>query len=66
LPAIPQHLIEEIRGNRVVAFVGAGFTAPAGFPGWADLLLKTSHAAYSDEVISSDEKLTIERLLVRY
>ena len=37
---IPPHLVEELRQGRVVAFVGAGFTAPAGFPGWKELLLR--------------------------
>lgn len=35
---IPQHLLNEIRAGRCIAFVGAGFSAAAGLPGWARLM----------------------------
>ena len=33
----PQHLVDEIKSGRCVAFIGAGFSAPA-LPGWMELL----------------------------
>ena len=38
---VPKSLIDEIRAGNCVAFVGAGFTAPA-IPVWSDLLKKIS------------------------
>lgn len=35
---IPKALIDTILRGECVAFVGAGFSAPAGLPGWKDLL----------------------------
>ncbi len=40
LDPLPPDLLEEIREGRCVAFVGAGFSAPAGLPSWRDLLLR--------------------------
>eukprot|EP00747_Dinoflagellata_sp_TGD_P225160 gnl/TRDRNA2_/TRDRNA2_98521_c0_seq1.p1 gnl/TRDRNA2_/TRDRNA2_98521_c0~~gnl/TRDRNA2_/TRDRNA2_98521_c0_seq1.p1 ORF type:complete len:398 (+),score=62.80 gnl/TRDRNA2_/TRDRNA2_98521_c0_seq1:62-1195(+) len=42
---LPQHLINELRSGNVIAFVGAGFSLPAGFVGWKNLLLKIAEAA---------------------
>ncbi len=39
------HLISEVRRGHCVAFVGAGFSMPAGFPSWDGLLRKMLDAA---------------------
>ena len=35
---IPPRLVEEINDGNCVAFLGAGFSVPAGLPGWVELL----------------------------
>lgn len=35
---VPDELLAEIRAGNCIAFVGAGFSAAAGTPGWAELL----------------------------
>jgi hypothetical protein len=42
---LPAHLISEVRRGHCVAFVGAGFSMPAGFPSWDGLLRKMLEAA---------------------
>lgn len=46
-PQIPQRLLDEINDGNCVAFLGAGFSVPAGLPGWVQLL----------EAISSHPKI---------
>ena len=60
---IPPHLIEELRAGRVIAFVGAGFSAPAGFPGWKQLLLKIAQAAHDESAIPADVHALVKTLL---
>jgi hypothetical protein len=45
--AVPQHLIDEIAAGRCVAFVGAGFSAPA-VPAWTGLLEGLAEKAQLD------------------
>jgi len=45
---IPRHLIREIQGGNCVAFVGAGFSAPA-VPDWDTLLYRISQSPHIDE-----------------
>jgi hypothetical protein len=45
---LPAHLVEELRAGRVIAFIGAGFSVPAGFPGWKKLLLQIASTARED------------------
>lgn len=40
VPTIPVHLIDELQRGNVIAFIGAGFTAPAGLPTWSALLVQ--------------------------
>lgn len=35
---LPEHLVNQIRAGNVIAFIGAGFTAPAGLPTWPGLI----------------------------
>src|SRR4051812_13991634 len=46
--AIPQHLVDEIAAGRCVAFVGAGFSAPA-VPAWTGLLEGLGQKAVLDD-----------------
>jgi CheY-like chemotaxis protein len=46
--AVPQHLIDEIAAGRCVAFVGAGFSAPA-VPAWTGLLEGLAEKATLDD-----------------
>lgn len=41
---IPSELVEEIKAGKCVAFVGAGFSAAAGMPGWSQLLRDMARA----------------------
>lgn len=47
-PPIPQHLLDQIAAGRCVAFVGAGFSAPA-VPAWKALLEGLGEKAALDE-----------------
>lgn len=60
---LPPHLIEELRAGRVIAFVGAGFSAPAGFPGWKQLLLKITQAAKTEGALPADVHELVGTLL---
>lgn len=40
LVEVPRALVEEVRAGNCVAFVGAGFSAAAGMPGWRHLLAR--------------------------
>ena len=42
---IPAHLLKEIEAGNCVAFVGSGFSVPAGFPTWHDLILGVTNRA---------------------
>src|SRR4051794_5731130 len=44
---LPNDLLEHLISRRCVAFVGAGFSAPASMPGWAGLLSELIDAAVS-------------------
>ncbi len=59
----PSHLISELRAGRVIAFVGAGFTASANFPTWKDLLLKTADAAQAEGKLGSSTVELVKQLL---
>jgi hypothetical protein len=54
---IPQHLINEIRRGACVAFVGAGFTAAAGMPRWAQLLERIINAGVRDGLLLQESDL---------
>ena len=49
-PTIPPHLVQELLRGNVVAFVGAGFSRPAGLPLWGSLL----HQIALDNVTALD------------
>jgi hypothetical protein len=56
---IPPKLLEAIRRGRCVAFVGAGFSAPAGIPEWGGML---RGVADHSKVSVADRKHIEERL----
>ena len=60
LSEIPNHLIQEIRQGNCVAFIGAGFSAPA-VPDWDTLL---SRIAQSTE-IEDGTRDRVARLLIQ-
>ena len=62
-PQIPDHLVDEILAGNCVLFVGAGFSAPAGFPGWKKLLLNTADHGHEEGKISSELKELVGQLL---
>lgn len=49
---IPKHLLEEINCGNCVAFVGAGFSACAGFPTWKNLLIAIAEKALETRKLS--------------
>ena len=55
---IPLHLINEIREGNCVAFVGAGFSAPA-VPNWDDLL----NGIAADCKVSDEAEVRVKELL---
>lgn len=59
---IPQHLIDELRSGNVIAFLGAGFTLPAGLPDWVGLLRKVKEQ-FMD--LKPSIKVEIDRLIKR-
>ena len=61
--AIPETLLSEFASENVAVFVGAGFTAPAGFPGWKNLLLTIADLGCKEGTVSADLKAAVQRLL---
>ena len=57
---IDPHLIEEIRSGNCVAFVGAGFAAPA-VPNWDDLLRRIS----DKDGVPEETKKRVDSLLIQ-
>eukprot|EP00743_Colponemidia_sp_Colp-15_P010993 GILK01012196.1.p1 GENE.GILK01012196.1~~GILK01012196.1.p1 ORF type:complete len:880 (+),score=135.42 GILK01012196.1:82-2640(+) len=51
LSEIPPHLIEEIKSGNCIAFVGAGFSAAAGFPTWATLIHRLNRKAFETDYL---------------
>lgn len=62
-PHIPPGLIASIRAGECVAFVGAGFSAPAGFPMWSDLLRRIASAASADGRLAAELAATVDELV---
>jgi hypothetical protein len=60
---VPPELMAQLKQGRVIAFIGAGFSAPAGFPGWKELILKTASAACEDGVITKEAGVDVQELL---
>ncbi|SVE04273.1 uncharacterized protein METZ01_LOCUS457127, partial [marine metagenome] len=60
LSEIPDHLIREIRQGKCVAFVGAGFSAPA-VPDWDTLLPRISQSTEIEDVTRD----RVARLLIQ-
>lgn len=60
---LPADLIEQLRSGRVIAFLGAGFTQPAGFPGWKQLLEQTCDTALKEGVLSKELSSLVQELL---
>jgi hypothetical protein len=52
---VPVHLVEEIRNNRCVAFLGAGFTGAAHFPTWTTLIQAIADSAKKSDRIPQDQ-----------
>lgn len=59
LARIPDELVRLVRERRVIPFVGAGFSAGLGLPGWGDLL---ADVASDLRIGESDPELTYEQL----
>jgi hypothetical protein len=57
---IPEHLLNEIKSGRCIAFVGAGFSIPAGLPTWTQLLERVLDAEEKDLNIKLEEDLKLE------
>jgi transcriptional regulator with XRE-family HTH domain len=49
--AVPEALLEEIRGGHCVAFVGAGFARAARLPAWGELLREVARRARLDAAL---------------
>ena len=60
---LPEHLVTELRAGRVIAFIGAGFSAPAGFPGWKNLLLEIAEQAEADGALPAEVRALVVSLL---
>jgi hypothetical protein len=52
LQQIPPELVREINAGNCVAFVGAGFSAAANLPSWAQLLARLATEAGNEEVVA--------------
>ena len=61
--AIPDSLLSEFAAGNVLIFVGAGFSIPAGFPGWKSLLLAVAELGHEEGAISTELKGIVERFL---
>jgi hypothetical protein len=57
--SLPEHLVHEILAGNCVAFVGAGFSAPAKLPTWPELLTTLA------EPLDADLKGHVMRLVAR-
>jgi hypothetical protein len=55
---IDPRLLEDIRGGKCVAFVGAGFSAAAGLPPWPDLVRAVASALAPEEFAEHRATLT--------
>jgi hypothetical protein len=54
---IPPALIQAIKSGNCVAFVGAGFSAPAQLPGWSDLLKRIVAKSVTIGLLQDQEKI---------
>lgn len=69
--ALPDALLTDLARGRVVAYVGAGFTAVCGLPGWSQLLREligridgaTAHRGTNARAKAAAQKLAAERAL---
>ena len=59
------HLLDQINEGKCIAFVGAGFSAPAKLPTWKALLTKTLESAHGKGEIDYEFKEEIEKILQR-
>ncbi|KAA6482235.1 SIR2 family NAD-dependent protein deacylase [Bacillus swezeyi] len=51
---IDNYLIRQIISNRVVPFIGAGFSRDFGYPGWIDLLKKVMKEIQISDLVGDD------------
>lgn len=58
---VPEALLSEIHAGNCVAFVGAGFSAAAGTPGWAELLRLVTRRAGVPKQVRQHIEERIER-----
>ncbi|MBW2731523.1 MAG: SIR2 family protein [Deltaproteobacteria bacterium] len=62
---VPDALVSDVLAGNCVAFVGAGFTAPAEVPTWQELLLALAKSI-GDETSAQIERLLSNQRLVNY
>ena len=61
-------LIDQLRKNKVIPFVGAGVSANAGLPGWGDLVDRVSDALNVDRNVIREKRdllVAIEYLMIQ-
>ena len=59
----PDHLLDQIKEGKCIAFVGAGFSRPAGIPIWRDLLQGVLDHESVKDCITSELRIEVEKLL---
>ena len=74
----PQKLIESIEKNKLIIWVGSGYSHSLGFPKWNEFILKISQIAFEDDPVTLQkflekfdgnqrkEKKSIEQNAYRY
>jgi SIR2-like domain len=67
LSKIPKKLVEAVKTERLIPFVGAGISAQSGFPfpSWRELLTRLKETALEQGGISANEGAEIESLFER-
>lgn len=62
---VPQHLVDELRAGRVIAFVGAGFSAAARMPTWIDLIKGICASALAVHLITDSQTAFVHKIVKR-
>eukprot|EP00762_Andalucia_godoyi_P005287 ANDGO_06778.mRNA.1 hypothetical protein len=62
--SVPQHLIDEMKAGRVIAFLGAGFSAAANMPTWKELIMRIANRAFAESRLTSSQFQFVERLVM--
>jgi hypothetical protein len=57
-----ESLVADVNAGRCIAFVGAGFTAPARVPTWRNLLLNLAATLPESEAVTADHVKTIVKI----